>query len=156
MSPYHIISRCILPQGGHYNEVSYLDAFVLDSILDRRPVHLSHLIIRHMISSHNVSNHVLPYDCLFSSYSTASISHTSLIDRRLTITTRSPHPPSVVKGYQLQRHSLRLNRRRMRFKGIEVGVDPPDHMEDDLHIPSLQTILLWCTTHQFDLVCTPF
>ena len=52
-----------------------------------------------------------------SSYSTTLISLTSLIDRSLVITTRSHHSPSVIWGYQLLRHNLRLSKRRMRSEG---------------------------------------
>ena len=62
---HQIIGRCILPRGGHWNEVSYLDAFILDSIIVKRPVDLGHPMIQHMISSHSVAGRVLPFVCLF-------------------------------------------------------------------------------------------
>ena len=57
---HQIVGCCILPRGGHWNEVSYLEAFILDSILVGGLVDLGHLMIRHMISSQ-----VLPYGSLF-------------------------------------------------------------------------------------------
>ena len=75
-----------------------------------------HLMIHHLILSRIASIEFsgTVASSLFSSYSMALTSSTNLIDRRLAITTRSPHPHSVVWGYRFPRHSLRLSRRRMR------------------------------------------
>ena len=62
---HQIVGHCILPCGGHWNEVSYFDTFLLDSILVRHPMDFGRLMIKHMISSHSVARRVLPYGRLF-------------------------------------------------------------------------------------------
>ena len=95
---HHIVGLCILPRNGHWNEVSYLDAFLLDFILVRRLVDLGRLMIRHMISSHSVVGRVLPYGCLFTHLSPFMdlISLIRHIDKSQDTTTRSLHLLSVV------------------------------------------------------------
>ena len=56
---HKIVGRCILTRGGHWNEVSYLDAFIMDSILVNRPVDLDHLMIQHMILSPSMAGSTL-------------------------------------------------------------------------------------------------
>ena len=43
------------------SEVSYYEAFLIDSILTRRQIHLGYLIIMHMISCCKSTTRVLPY-----------------------------------------------------------------------------------------------
>ena len=43
------------------SEVSYYEAFLIDSILTRRQIHLGYLIIMHMISCCKSTTRILPY-----------------------------------------------------------------------------------------------
>ena len=46
---YLIVKYNIIPREGHRDEVSYLAAFIMDSILVGRRLLLSHIMIYHMI-----------------------------------------------------------------------------------------------------------
>nr|CAN75008.1 hypothetical protein VITISV_018593 [Vitis vinifera] len=59
---HHMICLILLPHGGHRDEVSYLEAFIVDSILTGRRIHVSYLMMMHMISCIESSTRVLPYD----------------------------------------------------------------------------------------------
>ncbi|RVW57638.1 hypothetical protein CK203_096005 [Vitis vinifera] len=48
--------------GGHRDEVSYLEAFLVDSILTERRIHVGYLMMIHMISCYKSSTRVLLYD----------------------------------------------------------------------------------------------
>ena len=57
-----MICSILLPHGGHRDDVSYLEAFIVDSILTGRRVHVGYLMMMHMISYVESSTRVLPYD----------------------------------------------------------------------------------------------
>ncbi|RVW66572.1 hypothetical protein CK203_064608 [Vitis vinifera] len=57
-----MICSILLPRGGHRDEVSYLEAFIVDSILTRRQIHVGYLMMMHMISCVESTTRVLPYD----------------------------------------------------------------------------------------------
>ena len=59
--PRHMIFSILLPRGGHRDEVSYLEAFIVDSILIRRRIHVRYLMMMHMISCIESTTRVLPY-----------------------------------------------------------------------------------------------
>ncbi|RVW13252.1 hypothetical protein CK203_111561 [Vitis vinifera] len=62
---HHMIYSILLPRGGHRDEVSYLEAFIMDSILTMRRIHVGYLMMMHMIScvesSTRRSTRVLPF-----------------------------------------------------------------------------------------------
>ena len=58
---HNIVGHCILPRGGHRDEVSYFEAFVIDSMVVRRRLHLGHMIIQHMIANCRKMGCILPY-----------------------------------------------------------------------------------------------
>ena len=58
----HMICSILLPQGRHRDEVSYLEAFFIDSILTGRRIHVGYLMMMHMISCCESTTRVLPYD----------------------------------------------------------------------------------------------
>ena len=58
---YHIITFSIIPQGGHIEELSYLEAFLVDSLLMGRKVNLGYIMLNHMISCCESTTRVLPY-----------------------------------------------------------------------------------------------
>ena len=60
---HHMICSILLPRGGDRDEVSYLEAFIVDSILTGRRIHVGYLMIMHMISCVESTTRVLPYDC---------------------------------------------------------------------------------------------
>ena len=47
---HHMICSILLPRGGHRDEVSYLEAYIVDSILTGRQIHMGYLMMMHMIS----------------------------------------------------------------------------------------------------------
>ncbi|RVW35156.1 hypothetical protein CK203_085919 [Vitis vinifera] len=47
---HHMICSILLPRRGHRYEVSYLEAFIVDSILTGRRIHMGYLMMMHMIS----------------------------------------------------------------------------------------------------------
>ena len=58
---HHMICSILLPQGGHRDEVSYLEAFIVDSILMGRRIHVGYLMMMYMISCCESTTQVLPY-----------------------------------------------------------------------------------------------
>ncbi|RVW97881.1 hypothetical protein CK203_021213 [Vitis vinifera] len=59
---HHMICSILLPRGGHRDKVSYLAAFIVDSILIGRRIHVRYLMMMHMISCVESTTRVLPYD----------------------------------------------------------------------------------------------
>ena len=59
---HHMICSILLPRGGHRDEVSYLEAFIVDSILTGRRIQVGYLMMIHMISCVESMTRVLPYD----------------------------------------------------------------------------------------------
>ncbi|RVW76437.1 hypothetical protein CK203_056888 [Vitis vinifera] len=59
-----MICSILLPRGGHRDEVSYLEAFIVDSILTGRWIHIGYLMMMHMISCVESMTRVLSY-CRF-------------------------------------------------------------------------------------------
>ncbi|RVW76364.1 hypothetical protein CK203_049894 [Vitis vinifera] len=60
---HHMICSILLPRGGHRDEVSYYEAFLMDSILTGRRIHLRYPMMMHMISCCESTTRVLPYGC---------------------------------------------------------------------------------------------
>ena len=58
---HHMISSILLPLGGHRDEVFYFEAFIVDSILTGRWIHVRYLMMMHMISCCESTTRVLPY-----------------------------------------------------------------------------------------------
>ncbi|KAL6335914.1 hypothetical protein AAG906_003539 [Vitis piasezkii] len=58
---HHMICFILLPRGGHRDEFSYLEAFLIYSILMGRQIHVGYLMIMHMISCCESTTQVLPY-----------------------------------------------------------------------------------------------
>ena len=58
---HHVTCSILLPRGGHRNEISYYEAFLVDSILTGRRIHLGYLMMMHMISCCESTTRVLPY-----------------------------------------------------------------------------------------------
>ena len=60
---HHMICSILLPHGGHRDEVSYLEAFIVNSIIIGRRIHVGYLMMMHMISCVESLTQVLPYGC---------------------------------------------------------------------------------------------
>ena len=58
---HHIITFSIIPRGGHKEELSYLEAFLVDSLLMGRRVNLGYIMLNHMISYCKSTTWVFPY-----------------------------------------------------------------------------------------------
>ena len=58
---HHMTGSIFLPRGEHRDEVSYYEAFFIDSILIGRRIHLGYLMMMHMISCCESMTCVLPY-----------------------------------------------------------------------------------------------
>ena len=58
---HHMIYSILLARRGHRDEVSYLEAFIVDSILTGRRIHVRYLMMMHMISCVESTTQVLPY-----------------------------------------------------------------------------------------------
>ena len=59
---HHMICSILLPQGGHQDEVSHLEAFLVNSILTGRRIHVGYLMMMRMISCYESTIRVLSYD----------------------------------------------------------------------------------------------
>ncbi|KAL6340200.1 hypothetical protein AAG906_040636 [Vitis piasezkii] len=58
---HHMICSIILPRGGHRDEISYYETFLIDPILTGKQIHLGYLMMMHMISCCESTTCVLPY-----------------------------------------------------------------------------------------------
>ena len=56
-----MICSIFLPWGGHRDEVSYYEAFLINSVLTVRQIHLGYLMMMHMISCYEIMTRVLLY-----------------------------------------------------------------------------------------------
>ena len=58
---HHIITFSIIPRGGHREELSYVEAFLVDSLLVGHRVNLGYIMLNHMIAFCESTTWVLPY-----------------------------------------------------------------------------------------------
>ena len=58
---HHMILYILLPRGGHRDEVSYLEAFIIDSIMRGRRIDVGYVMMMHMLACCESSTRVLPY-----------------------------------------------------------------------------------------------
>ena len=56
-----MISYIFIPKGGHHDEVSFLEAFLVDSILMERNISMGYIIFQHMKVCSLSEDFVLPY-----------------------------------------------------------------------------------------------
>ena len=56
-----MLCSIFLPRGGHRDEVSYYEAFLIDSILTGKQIHLGYLMMMYMIACCESTTRVLPY-----------------------------------------------------------------------------------------------
>ena len=98
-------------------------------------------MIRHMISSHSLADHVLPYDRLFTRlFLFHGLDLTDQTDQQ------APRHYDTFTASTLGRMRIpapeaspATQPKENEIRGMEAGVDPPNQIEDDLHIPPLQT-----------------
>ena len=62
---HRMICFILLPRGGHRDEVSYLEAFIVDSIMTGGWIHMGYMMTMHMISCVESTTRVLPYGRFF-------------------------------------------------------------------------------------------
>ena len=58
---HHMLCFIFRPWGGHRDEVSYYKAFLIDSILTRKQIHLGYLMRMHMIVCCENTTRLFPY-----------------------------------------------------------------------------------------------
>ena len=58
---HHMILYILLPRCGHRDEVSYLEAFIIDSIMRGRRIDVGYVMMMHMLACCESSTRVLPY-----------------------------------------------------------------------------------------------
>ena len=58
---HHVIAYPIVPQGGHKDELYYLKAFLVDSLLMGHKVNIFYIMLIHMIACYESTTQVLPY-----------------------------------------------------------------------------------------------
>ncbi|WJZ84204.1 hypothetical protein VitviT2T_003819 [Vitis vinifera] len=58
---HHMISYIFIPKGGHRDDVSFLEAFLVDNILTERKVNVGYIIFQHMKACSINEDSVLPY-----------------------------------------------------------------------------------------------
>ena len=58
---HHMISYIFIPKGGHRDDVSFLEAFLVDNILTERKVNIGYIIFQHMKACSISEDSVLPY-----------------------------------------------------------------------------------------------
>ncbi|WJZ87432.1 hypothetical protein VitviT2T_006811 [Vitis vinifera] len=58
---HHMISYIFIPKGGHRDDVSFLEAFLVDSILTERKVNIGYIFFWHMKACSLSEDSVLPY-----------------------------------------------------------------------------------------------
>ncbi|KAL6340644.1 hypothetical protein AAG906_010552 [Vitis piasezkii] len=58
---HHMLCSIFLPREGHRDKVSYYEAFLIDSILTGRRIHLGYLMMMYMISRYESTTRVLSY-----------------------------------------------------------------------------------------------
>ena len=54
----------LVPRGGHRNEVSYLEAFLVYSIIVSRCLNIGYIIMNHMVACCESKTRILPYGCI--------------------------------------------------------------------------------------------
>ena len=58
---HHIVTYSLVPRGGHRNEVLYLEAFLVYSIIVGRHLNIGYIIMNHMVVSCENKTRILPY-----------------------------------------------------------------------------------------------
>ncbi|RVW58416.1 Retrovirus-related Pol polyprotein from transposon RE1 [Vitis vinifera] len=130
---HHMICSILLPHGGHRDEVSYLEAFIIDSILTGRRIHVGYLMMMHMISCVESSTRVLPYD----RFLTRAFKDVGVDLSRKTDFEAPPlmtHTPRSIEGGRDQRDGGWVGPQRdFEQRGPEVDIPPP-HQSEGFHV----------------------
>ena len=58
---HHMLCFAFLPRDGHQDKVSYYEAFLMDSILIGRQIHLGYLMMMHMITCYKSTTKAFSY-----------------------------------------------------------------------------------------------
>lgn len=98
---HNVVGHCILPRVAHSDEVSYLDAFVIDSILVTCRLHLGYMIIQHIIDCWSKKGWILSYGWLLT-----KIFEAIGIDLSYEPDMEKPSPYDKINGIALSRMKI--------------------------------------------------
>ncbi|KAL6327233.1 hypothetical protein AAG906_015272 [Vitis piasezkii] len=115
-------------------EVSYLEAFLIDSILTGRQIHVGYLMMMHMISCCKSTTRVFPYDRFLTRQSLGRMKFEKALDGSWI--RRAERPPAQAQG-QGQMHP---GIKEAQIREMESGLDPHrvfEHRGPKLDIPHL-------------------
>ena len=144
-----MILYILLPWGGHRDEVSYLEAFLIDSIMTGRRIDVGYLMMMHMMACCESSNRIVPYDRFLTRvFKDAVMIHTmsshwtgwSFEKAPDGSWIRKAKRPIAQPGGQGEVHPTVEEEAEIRE--IEGGVDPQrdfDHRETKFDIPPQQS-----------------
>ena len=135
---HHIFCFSLLPRGGHQDEVSYFEVFLIDSVLTGRRIHLGYLMMRHMMECCHRAKRSLPYGRFLTRvFKDAGVDLSRETDVEL---------PSIYDTYNDKSMD------RMGFERVDgvwvrkrdipgraaPGVPPPPTMDEEEHIRSME------------------
>nr|CAN75019.1 hypothetical protein VITISV_040230 [Vitis vinifera] len=149
---HHMIAYILLPHGGHRDEVSYLEAFLIDSIMTGRRIDVGYVMMMHMMACCERPKRILPYGRFmtrvfkdagvdlsreqeveapssYDTYDEQSMARMKRVDRPV------PHPQAEGDMHPTVDEEEEI-------REIEGGVHPQtdfDHREPEFDIPPLQS-----------------
>lgn len=140
---HHIICKCILPREGHRNEVSYYEVFLIDSILGEHKLHLGYILVRHLIQCIQGRVLVTHFGRVFTPifmYMGIDLILEDDVQRPThydTFNASTLACMKIAKGPSVNRTAqIEDQHEEEEIRDMEASVNPQDHMEDDLDIPS--------------------
>ncbi|RVW86579.1 hypothetical protein CK203_045609 [Vitis vinifera] len=126
---HHMICSIPLPRGGQRYEVSYLEVFLMDSILTGRQIHVGYLIMMHMISCCESTTRILPYNRFLTKV---------FKDARVDLSRETDYEaPNIYNTYDEQSLGLMKFEKAPDDSWIRRVEKPPK--EPELDIPPLQS-----------------
>ncbi|KAL6349908.1 hypothetical protein AAG906_002015 [Vitis piasezkii] len=125
---HHMVCSILLPRGGHLDEVSYLEAFIVDSILTGRRIHVGYLMMMHMISCCESKTRVLPYGRFLTRvFKDAGVDLSRETDLETPSTAERPPPQDQGQG---QMHHV--DEEEAEIREMEGGLDPQRDFEQSM------------------------
>ena len=132
------VQHNILPGGGHRSEPSYIDLWLVDSIMCGRKVNLGYLIVQHMANGLSSAHSVLPYGMLLTTlFQACDVDLDSESDIRIS------KPFDAIKYTCIARSGYEFDGRRWVKKAgcapAMVDIDTDEEAEMDIPPPSPTT-----------------
>ena len=126
-----ILQHIVTPKKGHSDEVTRLDVGLLHSLISSRPINLSYVIVRHMLSTPIVNHRLLPY----SSIITKILRHfeVSLLDVGYT-ETRWIGPEAMTSIGFSRKNSQWIKTKKSKNRDTLIALDD-DRMLNDVYPP---------------------